>query len=91
MKTVQQSGSHVIAIAVGLLALSVVAFTGYTVLLRNRSAPATRANGTRLTSQAAITTKADLDRTARSLDTASADIDSSVDASSLDSSLNDLL
>jgi hypothetical protein len=92
MKRLNATGSHVVAVAVVILALGVVGYAGYTVMQRsNTHASDTAAAKTEFAAPASIDSKADLETTATSLDKASGQIDSSVDATSLDSSMNDLL
>lgn len=91
MKRLTQSGSHVIALALLIVALGAVVFTGYTVSHRNKKTPVASTNAQTAGVPATIKTKADLAATATSLDNASASLNSSVDTGSLDSSMNDLL
>jgi hypothetical protein len=90
MRTFNQSGSHVIAIALVVAVLGVVGFAGYTVSHRNqKAAVTTRSESDKV--PGAIKTRADLTATAHALDSASGDLNSSIDTSSLDSDMNDLL
>ncbi|HSX43214.1 MAG TPA: hypothetical protein VLF59_03960 [Candidatus Saccharimonadales bacterium] len=91
MKRLNQSGSHIIALALVVLALGVVGFAGYKVMQRNQKSPVVTANGTNIAIPTTIKTKTDLTVTAKSLDSASAELNSSIDTGSLDSSMNDLL
>lgn len=90
MKKLNQSGSHIIAIALVIAVLGVIGFTGYTVMNRSHKDAATNGDVS-ATVPATITTQADLSATARSLDNASSQLDSNINTSSLDSSINDLL
>jgi hypothetical protein len=93
MKRLNQSGSHILAIALFVLALGFVGFAGYKVS-QHGSKPqqtAVTANGTALNAPATIDSKADLSTTAKSLDNSSADLNNSVDGDTLNSSMNDLL
>jgi hypothetical protein len=91
MKKHLQTGSHVVALSLVVLVLGVVAFAGYTVMNRTKKTPTETATGTNITTPKTIETKADLQATAKSLDTASSDLNSGLDDSSLDSSMSDLL
>jgi hypothetical protein len=88
MKRLNQAGSHVVAIGLVVLVLGVVGFAGYTVSQHNKKPDTTAAT---LAAPKTILTKTDLNETAQSLDDVSADLNSSVDGSTLDSSIDDLL
>ena len=90
MKRLNESGSHLIAIAVGVLVLGVIAFAGYTVTQRQDSASDTTAQ-TSTTASDEINDTEDLSEAAASLDSSSSQVDSNLDDTALDSDLNDLL
>lgn len=91
MKRLTQSGSHVIALAVGLLVVGVVAFAGYTVMQSNDTTKASTTTPTTTTLANSINSDADLTAAAKTLDSSSSQVDSSLNDSSLDTDLNDLL
>lgn len=91
MKRLNQSGSHLVALLVLVLALGVVGFAGYKVnQARNDSGTLTAAKVTD-TTPATLTTTADLDKTSQSLDDSAAQLDNNLDDSSLDTDLNAML
>jgi hypothetical protein len=88
MKRLDQKGSHIVALAVGLLVLGVTAFAGYTVL-QNKNEPVASTNSS--TNASGTTTAKDLDTSLTELDSSTAQLDSGLDDSALDADLNDLL
>jgi flagellar basal body-associated protein FliL len=92
MKRLNQSGSHIVALLLLVVVLGVVGFAGYTVMHRDKKPSAdTTAATTSTDVPSAINSKADLSTTATSLDSDSGSLNSAVDDTSLDSSMNDLL
>lgn len=91
MKRLNQSGSHILAVALFVLVLSVIGFAGYTVSQRNKTVSSSAAVTATSGMPATIQTEADLSATAASLDNSSADLNNSVNGATLDSNLNDLL
>lgn len=89
MNRFRQSGSHVITLSLLVLVLGVIGVTGYVVMQRQQKAMPT--SDIKLSVPKTVESKADLDATAQSLDDASADLDSSLDGSMLDDSMNKLL
>lgn len=87
----KQSGSHVLALALVVLVVGVVAFAGYSVMQRNKTSKDATKSDTTVAAPEAITTESDLTATSQSLDDSSAGLNSSLDDSTLDSSMNDLL
>lgn len=90
MKRLNQSGSHVLAIALIVLALGVVGFTGYTVMSKNKTVTSTATTASTASSDA-IKNTADLTAAGNQLDSSSTQVNSTLDDSSLNSDLNDLL
>ncbi len=88
MKRLTQTGSHIVALAVGILVVGIIAFAGYTVT--QRQSDTTTASTTRTTT-ANTASDADLTSAADELDTSSSQVDSGLDDSSLDADLNDML
>jgi endonuclease V-like protein UPF0215 family len=93
MKRLNQSGSHLLALLVGLVVIGGISFAGYTVVHHQN---ATSSAGTPVATSndnapASIKTTADLTATAHALDTASGQVDGSLNDNSLNSDLNDLL
>lgn len=86
MKRLTQSGSHIVALAVGILVVGVVSFAGYTIMQRNDT---TETATTPTTHTAA--SDADLTAAATALDSSSSQVNSSLNDSSLDTDLNNLL
>ena len=94
MKRLNQTGSHVLGIALLVLALGVVGFAGYKVMNANKTTDTTTSTTTTTTSDTApssIKNTADLTQAAKALDSSSSQINSGLDDSSLDSSMNDML
>ena len=91
MKRLNQTGSHILALTVGVLVIAAVAFCGYTVMQRNKSvdtgATATKATGV----PASIKTTADLSAASKALDNSSAQLNNNLNDSSLDADMNDML
>ena len=90
MKRLNQTGSHIIAVAVGILVIGIVAFAGYTVA--NKDDAPTNTNGTtQYNKSSGITNNADLSAAGAELDSSTTQLDGSLNDSSLDADLNDLL
>jgi hypothetical protein len=89
MKRLNQSGSHILGIALFVLVLGVVAFAGYTVMDTNKHK--TQPTTTATTQSDAIQNTADLAAASDQLDSSSAQVNSNLDDSSLNNDLNDLL
>jgi hypothetical protein len=90
MKRLNQSGSHVLVLALGLVVVGVIAFAGYTVM-NSKNTGTTTASTTQKSDVSSINNAADLSTAAKQLDSSSSQVDSSLNDSSLDSDLNDLL
>lgn len=90
MKRLNQNGSHLLGIALLVLALGVVAFAGYTVSHRNKEVATTTLTSTASVPKT-INNKADLNQASTALDNSSAQLDSSLNDSSLNADMNDLL
>jgi uncharacterized membrane protein len=92
MTRLNQTGSHLLALLVGLIVLGGIGFAGYTVMSRQNSPAVTdTVSSSSSTVPAAIKTTADLTATAHALDNASSQIDGSLNDNSLNADLNDLL
>lgn len=91
MKRLNQSGSHVVVLVLGLLVIGVVAFGGYRVTHTTDSSDTSAPLTAKTATPATISDKADLTATAKSLDDSSADLNSSVNGDSLNTDLNALL
>jgi hypothetical protein len=89
MKRLNSAGSHIVAIAVGILVIGVAAFGAYAVQHQNSSTDTTTASTS--SSSGDINNTADLTKAATELDSSSTQVDSSLNDASLDSDLNDLL
>jgi Mn2+/Fe2+ NRAMP family transporter len=90
MKRLNSVGSHVVALVVAVLVIGVAAFGAYTVQHQDKTAD-TKPTTTASSSNGAINDTADLTKAAAELDSSSSQVDSSLNDSSLDSDLNDLL
>ena len=92
MTRLNQTGSHILAVVVGLVVLAGIGFAGYTVMSRqNTTTSTTPTSASSSTVPAAIKTTADLTTTEHALDNASSQVSGSLDDNSLNSDLNDLL
>lgn len=92
MKRLNQTGSHVLGIALLVLALGVVGFAGYKVMnANNKDDTTTATTQTTSTDSGSIKDAADLNKAASTLDSSSSQVNSGLDDSSLDSSMNDML
>jgi len=95
MKRLNQSGSHIVALALAVVVVAVLGFAGYRVMQANKTTPVTTASTQPLSTPSAvpatIKTNGDLTATAKALDDTSAQVDSSLNDNSLNSDLNDLL
>lgn len=92
MTRLNQAGSHLVAVLVGLVVLGGVGFAGYTVMTHQKTAaPVASTTASRNSAPATIKTTADLTTTEHALDNASAQVSGSLNDSSLNNDLNDLL
>jgi hypothetical protein len=93
MKRLNQTGSHLLAVLVGLVVIGGISFAGYTVVKHQNATSSTGTTATVANSSvpATIKTTADLTTTEHALDTASSQVDGSLNDNSLNSDLNDLL
>ncbi len=90
MKRLNQTGSHILGIALLVLALGIVAFAGYTVSHRNKEVATATLTSTASVPKT-ISNKADLNQAGTALDKSSSQLDSSLNDSSLNADMNDLL
>ena len=90
MKRLNQSGSHVLGLVLLVLALGVVGFAGYKVQQAHDNKVASQTTTT-ATVPATISNAADLNQAGQALDDSSAQVNSSLDDSSLNADLNDML
>jgi len=93
MKRLNTSGSHVVALVVGVLVVGVIGLAGYKVWQNNKT-PVTDTATTVKTSSAVpstIKSNADLTSASKALDDSSAQVNSNLNDDSLNSDLNDLL
>lgn len=91
MKRLNQTGSHIVALAVGVLVLGVIGFCGYTVMQHNKSTDSGVTASKATTAPDTIKNTADLSATSKALDNASSQVNSNLNDSSLDADLNDML
>lgn len=92
MKRSNQSGSHVVGIALALFAVGVMGFAGYRVWqMQQPSDTATNSTSSTSTIPATIKTSADLSAAAKALDDSSAQLDSGLNSSLLDADINSML
>lgn len=93
MKRLNQSGSHIMGLALFVLALGVVAFAGYKVMQAHTQSTGgqTTAAKAAATVPAAIKNTADLTQAGKLLDNSSAQLDSGLDDGSLNADLNSML
>lgn len=93
MKRLNQSGSHVVALLVGVLVIGVIGLAGYKVMQAQNDTTLQSSNPV-TTSKAApktIKTNADLTQAAKALDSSSSQVDGSLNDNALNASLNDML
>ena len=88
MIRLNQTGSHIVALAFGVLVVGVIAFAGYTVMQRQNDA-STTASSVQKPSDA--TADPELTSASDELDSSSSQLDSGLNDSSLDADLNDML
>lgn len=92
MKSSKQSGSHIIALAFGVLVVAVIAFAGYKVWRMQQttspSAPATTASAS---VPATIKSSADLKQAANALDAASSQLNTNLNDSALNADISSML
>ena len=86
-----QTGSHIVAVAVGVLVVGVIAFAGYTVVNRQDTTKDSTTTAATGNTSSEIKSAADLTATSKELDSASTTVDSDLNDSALDADLNDML
>jgi len=93
MKRLNQSGSHVIALALLILVLGLVGFTGYKVQQShdNKTKVSQATAPTKAVVSSTIANAADLQTVSQSLDQSSAQLNSGLDDSQLNADLNSML
>ena len=91
MKTSNESGSHVIALALGLVFVAVVGFAGYRVYQMQLATNGATDTKTTATVPAKITNTASLNQAASVLDQSSAQVNSNLDDNALNDDLSNLL
>lgn len=91
MKRLNQSGSHVVAIALVVLALGVVGFAGYTVQQSQHKSTVASKTASQQAAPETITSTADLQQAGQSLDDSSAELGTSLDDSALNGDLDSML
>ncbi|HSX05544.1 MAG TPA: hypothetical protein VLF69_03705 [Candidatus Saccharimonadales bacterium] len=92
MKRLNQSGSHIVGLALLVLALGVIGFAGYKVeQAHNKTATATTQSTASTTAPATIANTADLQQTSAALDDASTQLNAGLDDSSMNADLNSML
>jgi uncharacterized protein HemX len=89
MKRLNQSGSHIVALVLVVLALGVVGFAGYKVQQAHSKTDNTAT--TAHVAPATIHDTADLQQTSQALDDDSSQLDTSLDDAALDADLNAML
>lgn len=91
MKRSSQSGSHILAVAVGLFVVGVLAFSGYKVWQMQQPSPSSPSTQTAATAPTTIKSSADLSQAAKYLDEASTQLNSSFDANTFNADINSML
>jgi len=87
-----ESGSHVLGLLLAFVAIGVIGFAGYRVVMMQPSAIVPPKAVTKsVTAPAKITNTANLNQAANALDSASAQVNSGLDDSGLNSDLSNLL
>lgn len=91
MNTSSEAGSHILGLALGIVVIAVIGFAGYKVWTMQQTAANTTPTTTTAVVPTKITNKATLDQAATVLDQSSAQLNSGLDSSSLNTYLNALL
>jgi uncharacterized protein HemX len=91
MKRLNQSGSHILALALLVLALGVVGFAGYKVQQAHNTTDATTTAATTHVAPATIKDTTDLQQTSQALDDDSSQLNTNLDDTSLNADLNAML
>ena len=92
MKRLDQTGSHIVAVALLVAVLGVVGFAGYKVMSANKSnTDTTTATTKSSTVPSNIRNTADLTQAASVLDSSASQVNNGLDDNGLNSSLNDML
>lgn len=95
MKKLNQNGSHVVVLLIGVVVVALVGFAGYRVAHKNTALQTSTSNSTTGTTTATVPSKitnhAGLTQAAQALDSANANINNDVNGSSLNADLNSLL
>jgi hypothetical protein len=88
MKRLNQRGSHILAIAIGIVVVGVIAFAGYKVMNND---PAADKKDQAATAPTSIENKDDLQQASDSLNDTNATVNSDLNTDSLNDNLDDLL
>lgn len=91
MKRSNESGSHLIGLALGLVAVGVMAFAGYRVWQMQQPGTSTAPAATMAVAPKTITNTASLNQSISALDQAATQVNSNLDDSGLNTDLNDML
>lgn len=91
MKRLNQSGSHVLGIALLVLVLGVIVFAGYKVQQAHDKTNASQTTASTASVPATISNTAGLQQAGQVLDNSSAQLNSSLDDSSMNADLNSML
>ena len=89
MKRSNEAGSHLIAVALFVAFAALAVFAGYKVYMMGQQVASTDATAVQV--PATITNTSQLTQASKALDQASAQVNTSLDDSGLNSDLNDLL
>jgi len=87
MKRTNESGSHLIAVSLGIVVVAVIGFAGYRTMHHTAQPVATKEA---VSAPATINNRSDLEQAAQSLDSSTSDINSGLNTDELNTDLSDL-
>ncbi len=91
MKNSSQAGSHIVAVAFGIVVVAVLAFSGYKTWQMQQPAASTSNQPAATAAPSKIQNTSDLSKAAKYLDEASTQLNTNLDSNTFDADINSML